>query len=257
MTRSSLLPLVLCAAALPSAARAGACDLVSKAASDAVVKVGGRTEVLAPGAWKPLPDCSALEVVKGPVQVRGVVGGVPQKVVCEGGPCSLPTASRSLVVSSTSSYRLVPGGHRMDEDVARRPGLPWGDVYSVDAAARFDLSALGGGPLRFTLRDARDRSRVFSMAVAEGKVIVPLASLKRGGRYAWEVSAADRAGALAAGGFQLLSDDDAAEVARALAAEGGADRSAVERTLDELAVYVAHDLDYEAAVLRESLRSTP
>lgn len=247
---------IACFAILQTAA-AGPCDVVNKSPGEAVIKVAGKSETLAAGAWTPLPDCANLQVEKGPVQIRGVVGGVPQKTLCPAGPCVLPPASKSLVVSGTSSYRLVPGGHRMDKDVMRKAGIPKGEIYALEAAAQFDLSALSGAPAAFALYEARAKTPLYQTKLSEPRLTIPLEHLRRGAKYAWEVyGAGGRAQKLAAGGFDLMSEQDAAAIASELAAlEQSGERGAAEKMLDELAVYVAHDLTYEIEMLRATLRS--
>jgi hypothetical protein len=238
---------------LSESATAGMCDIVNLAAGPAEVKVAGKTVSLEESAWAPLPECAGLEVVSGSIQVRGLVGGKPVKARCEPGPCALPAGSKSLAVSATSSYRLVPGGHRMDKDVVRKAGMPKGEIYSLAAAAKFDFSSLPGAATRFALWEAKTKKPVFAAAVADGRGLIPEELLRRGTKYAWEVYGAGNQ-KLASGGFDLMAEDLANLVADDLAAlEQNGARSSAEKLLDELVVLHAHDLTYEIEMARQTL----
>ena len=240
---------------LSAAAGAGPCDVVNKAAGTAELKAAEKLVQLERSAWAPLTDCADLEVLQGPVLVRGLLGGVPVKRVCDKGPCALPPASRSLAVSSTSSYRLAPGGHRMDKDVVRKAGMPKGQIYSLVTAAKFDFASLPGAAAAFALSEARTKKSLFTTRVTDDGVFIPEELLKRGTKYAWEVYGAGNQ-KLASGGFDLMPDDEAKVVTQALAAlEANGERATAEKLLDELSVFHAYDLTYEIEMLRQTLGS--
>lgn len=241
-----------------AAASTGQCDVVNKAAkAEAVIKVAGKRETLGAGGWMPIADCTGLEVEKGTVQVHGVVGGVPQKALCEEDrPCALPPASKSLVISPTSSYALAPGGHRMDRDVVRKFRTPKGEVYGIDAAAKFDFSQLSGTATSFALIEGRNKIPIFEAKVSGHAVIIPAEHLKRGTKYSWQVHGpGGRSQKLASGGFDIMSEEDAASITKKLAAlEQSGERTDAEKILDELAIFLTHDLTYEIEMLRDTLR---
>lgn len=240
---------------LSAAAGAGPCDVVNRDAEPAEVKTAGKLVKIEPNNWVPLPDCADLEVTHGSVLVRGLVGSVPVKKVCGKGSCALPPASKSLVVSSTSSYRFVPGGHRMDKDVVRKAGMPKGQIYSLVTAAKFDFASLPGVAAAFALSEARTKKSLFTTRVTDGGVFIPQELLKRGTKYAWEVYGTGNQ-KLASGGFDLMPDDEAKVVTQALAAlEANGERATAEKLLDELSVFHAYDLTYEIEMLRQTLGS--
>ncbi len=234
-------------------ASAGPCDLVHRGTEPSEVKVAGKPIPIDPNTWQAISDCSNVEVIRGRVLMRGLAGGIPVKAECEKGPCSLPPDSKSLVVSSTSSYRLAPGGHRMDKDVARKAGMPKGQIYSIDTAANFDFSSLPGSVAAFSLSEAKGKKPVFSAPVTAGQLRIPDGTLKRGTKYAWDVYGTGNK-KLASGGFDLLTDDEAKPVAESLAKlEQNGQRSITEKLFDELAVFYSHDLTYEIDLLRRTL----
>jgi hypothetical protein len=236
----------------PEGARAGMCDVVNLAAGPAEVRVAGKSINLERDAWLPLAECADLEVVAGPIQVRGLVGAKLIKNRCEAGPCALPASSKSTIPTS-SSFRQVPGGHRMDKDVLRKAGMPKGEIYSVATAAQFDFSSLPGVASRFTLIEAKTKKPLLNTAVTDGAVRVPETLLQRGVKYAWEVYGAGNQ-KLASGGFDLMPEELANLVADELAALGqNGERSTAEKLLDELTVFHAHDLTYEIDMLRKTL----
>jgi hypothetical protein len=243
---------------LVSTASGGQCDLVNKSAGESLLKVAGSKQVrLANGAWMPIQDCSGLVVVAGgPVQVRGIVGGAPRKTLCEvDKPCELPAGSRSFVVSSTSSYTLVEGGHRMDETVTRKIGVPVGEVYSIDAAAQFQFQDLPEAPTAFALFAHGKPAPVYTTKVAGNKVSIPRKQLKRGEKYSWEVyGPRGRSQILASGGFDLMGAKNAAAVTKEISTlNENSGRSVAERLLDEIAVFYSYDLSYETEMLRQTL----
>jgi hypothetical protein len=237
------------------AAYAGPCDVVNKSDTPVELKTAGKLFQLAGNAWAPLPDCADLEVLQGSLLIRGLVAGVPVKKVCEKGSCTLPPASKSLIVSSTSSYKLVPGGHRMDKDLVRKAGIPKGRIYGLAAAAKFDFTSLPGTAVAFALAEAKGKKPVFTARVTDGGVLIPVDLLKRGTKYAWEVYGAGNQ-KLASGGFDILSEEDASVVAQDLGkTEQTGERPVAEKLLDELGVFYTHDLTYEIETLRQTLAS--
>jgi hypothetical protein len=241
----------------PTGVHAGQCDVVNKAVGETKIEVAGKAERLGAGSWTPLKDCTNLNVIEGgPVQIRGVVGGIPQRVLCErSNPCLMPPTSKSFVISNASSYTLVAGGHRMDDGVVRKFGIPRGELYGLEIASKFDFSSLSESPLAFALFEASGKRPVFKTGMTNGQVSLPLGSLRRGAKYTWEVYGSHGRGEpLATGGFSLMSEESAASVARDISAlEQGGKRGLAEQAFDELAVYYAHDLTYEISLLREAL----
>lgn len=232
---------------------AGQCDAVNKGDGNATVHAGGKTEQLRPGGWISLNDCTSLTVVDGgPIQIRGVVGGVPRKASCERNTrCSLPPTSKSLVVSQLSSYTYVPGARRMDKGVTQTSGIPRGELYSPDAAGSFDFTGLPGTPSRFALYEAATKHQIYQADVHNSEVSIPLALFKRGTKYTWMAYGPARGDPIASGGFELISDESASAITHQLEEiEQDNTRGRAEATLDKLDVYYSNGLSYEFNLLR-------
>jgi len=251
--------LVFAMSAVMSISWAGSCDAINKGAEAAKITVKGKGMEIPPRSYLELQDCT-IKMEIGIVQLRGMAAGVPLRAkTCNakelnGKECSLENA-----ISMVAGHAYKDAGRPMDKDIVRKHGMPRGDVYSVDAAARFDLSQVQGGPASFVLLDAKSKRPVFEGPVVDNGVAVPGGVLQRGNRYSWEVyGRGGRGSKLAFGVFRILTEAEAEAVARDLAAlEADESRVPIEKLFDELSVYYTHDLSYEAEIIRATIKEQP
>ena len=247
---------------ITATAVAGPCEVANKGAKTAKF-TDPKLPTIESGSWDTFQDCSSLKLVLGSVKLRGLVNGVPTSIACENKDekaepkaCGFPPTSKSIVVSSTSKYEVVAGGHRMGKDVVLKAGMPKGEIFSLENAAKFDFTSLTGAAISFTLGEAKKKIPVFTARVTDGTVQIPKELLSRGTKYAWEVYGIGNK-RLAAGGFNLMTDNEASKIEGELAKlEQAGERTEAETLLDELAVFQAYDLTYETEVLRQTLVSS-
>ena len=235
---------------------AGPCMVVSdNPETGAVISERGTERVLT--AKDQLSDCSQLILRRGTIHVLyQTPDGVVKRKTCTAPntPCSVDAGADASFIETLRkliTYESRPGGKKMDKDVSRLAGIPYGRVFSRETAARFDMAKAGLIPWSLTLTETGSKTPIDRRSGSNPIAQVPVSLLRPGGKYAWTI---ESGGQQYRGGFDILSSADANNVAGEMSQiHKNTGITARARKLDELIVFLENNLDYETGVLREEL----
>jgi hypothetical protein len=199
----------------------------------------------------PLPDCSQLKLVRGMIHVMYEQNGDLKHKVCKSAndPCSLDASTWPSWLDIFKSQSR-PGGKRMDEDVSRLPGIPYGRVFSIEKAATFDFSKAGLTHWNLTLTEAGGKKPIYSKSGSDPVVQIPTNLLRLGGKYTLLIDGTKKY----KGGFDILGSAEAEDITKQIRQVQNDPGTTVRgKKLDELVILYDNNLDYEVELLRRDL----
>jgi hypothetical protein len=201
---------------------------------------------------KPFSDCSKLVLVSGVINVLYETPDGLKRLTCEKADklCSVNAGTWPSWLEPFKP-KARAGGKKMDEEVSRLPGIPYGKVFSVEKATTFNLGKAGFNHWNLTLTEANGKKPIYSKSGSDPTVQVPSSLLRPGGKYTLLIDGNKKY----KGGFDILGGTEAEDIAKEIK-RVGTDTSATARTrkLDELIILYENNLDYEVELLREELK---
>ena len=202
---------------------------------------------------KPFKDCSDLVLVQGTIHVLYEHSGELKHKVCKDAnkPCSIEDSSTWPSWQEPFKPKTRAGGKKMDEEVSRLPGIPYGKVFSVEKATTFNLGKAGFNHWNLTLTEVGGKRPIYSKSGSDSTVQVPSNLLRPGGKYTLLIDGNKKY----KGGFDILGGTEAEDIAKEIK-QVSADASATARgrKLDELIILYENNLDYEVELLRDELK---
>lgn len=232
-------------------ASAGPCSLIPDPSSPpAQVQIGGRAETLQ--AVKHLSDCSRIVVKSGTVWMLYQVDGEHRVKACASAQqCDAdPKSAPSFLARQSEDTKRT--GQGLDTDYARLSGLPYGAVLEPNSVTVLSFSRVQETVQKFTLFD-QAKQPVLESRGSEPSVAVPVAVLKPGTRFRWQLVTNK---ALHEGSFRMVDEKTKVIIVNALevARKSSPNATPFERKLQQLAVYRDYDLVYEAEHLRQEMK---